>query len=93
MKITASDIKIWLDILGLQEICIHLRIKSDLLIHLLLLYIMVHDGWRLNATKYILDIEFSTQMYMCISGRCRLKDEILFLPLSGRSLLSDKFII
>ena len=52
---------------------------------------IVHGQWRLNATKYILDIKLSTQMKICISGRCRLNGIILFLPLLGWSLLSDKF--
>jgi hypothetical protein len=61
---------------GLQEI-LHIFSKSDQLIHLLLWYI--HYPWRLvNATKYILDIKFSSQMYMCIFGRCQHNGIIFF---------------
>ena len=38
----------------------------------------MHGPWRLNATKYILDIKFSTQMYTCTSRRCRLNGASLY---------------
>ena len=39
----------------------------------------MHGPWRLNATKYILDIKLSIQMYICISRRWRLSGTIFFV--------------